>query len=101
MIHPFIQTHLSEIINALRSNQVKKAYLFGSACTENFTDKSDVDIVISFQENLDPMTRGDLWWNVFFSLEDILQRPIDLLTENSLENPYFKKELENTMQKIL
>lgn len=101
MIHPTMQDHLSKIKAVLQDNKVQRAYLFGSVCTENFTDKSDIDIVINFQEGLDPLVRGELWWNVYFSLEDILKRPIDLLIENSIENPYLKRELERTMQEIL
>ncbi|MBI5885597.1 MAG: nucleotidyltransferase domain-containing protein [Deltaproteobacteria bacterium] len=101
MIHPTVQDHLTQIRAVLQDNKVQKAYFFGSVCTEDFTDKSDIDIIINFQEGLDPLTRGDLWWNVYFSLEEMLKRPIDLLTENSIENPYLKKELERTMQEIL
>ncbi|MBI5970841.1 MAG: nucleotidyltransferase domain-containing protein [Deltaproteobacteria bacterium] len=101
MIHPSVQNYLSKIKAVLQNNKVRKAYLFGSVCTENFTDKSDIDIIINFQEGLDPLTRGDLWWNVYFSLEYMLKHTIDVLTENSLDNPYLKKELERTMQEIL
>jgi uncharacterized protein len=101
MLHPFIQKHLGEIKAILLANKVKKAFIFGSACTDHFDDKSDIDIVLDFQDDLDPVTAGKLWWNLLFSLEDALNRPVDLLTSKSIKNPYLIKDLNNTMHEIL
>ncbi len=101
MIHPFVLEKLPRMKAVLRKNKVRRAYLFGSVCTEQFTDKSDIDIIVSFHEGTDPLTLGDLWWDIYFSLEDLLERPVDLLTERSLQNPYLKKEIEKTMQEII
>ena len=38
--------------------------------------------------------------NVWNGLEKIFQRPVDLLTENSLRNPYLRAEVERTKQLI-
>jgi predicted nucleotidyltransferase len=101
MIHPFVLDKLPQIKAVLRNNRVQRAYLFGSACTDKCTDKSDIDIVVIFHEGTDPLTLGDLWWDIYFSLEDLLKRPIDLLTDKSLQNPYLKNEIEKTRQDIL
>jgi predicted nucleotidyltransferase len=101
LIHPSVLDKLPQIKAVLRKNGVRKAYLFGSVCTDKFTDKSDIDIVVSFHEGTDPLTLGDLWWDIYFSLEDLLKRPIDLLTDKSLQNPYLKNEIEKTKQDIL
>jgi predicted nucleotidyltransferase len=101
MLHPYVQKHLSEIKAILTANRVKKAFIFGSACTDRFDDKSDIDIVLDFQDGLDPITRGELWWKLLFSLEDTLKRPVDILTGKSLKNPYLIKEINTTMHEIL
>jgi predicted nucleotidyltransferase len=101
MIHTEVQTHLPELRKLLLSKKVESAFLFGSACTDHLTDKSDIDIIIKFKDGIDPVLQGDLWWEIYFSLEELLKRPIDLLTERSIENPYFKSEIEKSKVMIL
>jgi predicted nucleotidyltransferase len=93
MIHPFLQEKLPAINKLFQENHVKNAYAFGSVCTDRFNDKSDVDLLINMDEDLEPEVRGELILNVWDSLEAILKRRVDLLTEKSLKNPYFIEEL--------
>ncbi len=101
MIHQIINDQLNQIISILIANKVEQAYLFGSACTENFNEKSDVDIIVEFSSELDVLEYGNYWWKTLFALEDFLQRPVDMLTENNFSNPYFKMEVDRTKVKIL
>jgi hypothetical protein len=101
MVNSFINTHLDEIRELLRQKKVKRAYLFGSVCTGKFDRESDVDILISFQEGLSPIEYGNLWWDLYFSLENLLHLKIDLVTERTIRNPYLLKEIKRTRQKIL
>ncbi len=87
---------LPEIKALLKKYQVRRAYAFGSVCTPSFNDSSDVDFLISFEEGLDPLVMGENWWSIYYSLQDIVKRNVDLVTEGSLHNPYFIKVLEKT-----
>lgn len=89
-----------ELIALLKEHKVTKAYIFGSAVTDKFNDKSDIDFLIKFSENLQPIEKGELWWKLHDKLRDYFQREIDIITENSLKNPYFIKELDETKQLI-
>ena len=100
MIHSVIHEKLPEIKNLLRQHHVKSAYVFGSVCTDNFNDQSDVDLLIDFDENLTPVERGELWWGLYYSLKKFLKREIDIVTEKSLQNPFFIQELNETKQLI-
>lgn len=100
MIHPLIQKQIPEIKNVLLSHHVKSAYFFGSACTDNFNDKSDVDILLDFEEHLSPLEKGDNWWEIYYSLKKLLKREVDLVTSGNLVNPYFIAELNNSKQII-
>ncbi len=100
MINPALQKYLPVVGELFEKYKIKEAYVFGSVIKENFDEKSDIDFLINFQENLDPLERGELWWNLHDSLRDILKREIDLVSESSLKNPYFIKELNNTKIKI-
>lgn len=76
---------------------VHTMYVFGSACTDSFDDKSDVDILISFKEiSIERYT--DNYFDLHRSLESLLKRKVDLLTDNSLSNPYFIESIEQTKQ---
>lgn len=70
------------------SYKVKSLFVFGSVCTDRFNEQSDIDLLVSFQ----PMDFGD-YADTYFELankfEDMFHRPVDLVTEKSLSNPYF------------
>lgn len=86
-----------KLTQIFRSHKVERAYLFGSALSNNFDENSDVDFLIKFEDNIqDPLEKGQLWWNLHDSLRNIFNREVDIVTENSLKNPYFIEELDKT-----
>ncbi len=94
---------LTDNIESLKAlclkHNVKSLHAFGSVCTENFNKNSDVDLLISFK----PMDYGD-YADTYFELteefERILNRPVDLVTDKSLGNPYFIESLNKTKTPI-
>jgi len=94
---------LSDRINELKqlcnTYSVKSMYVFGSVCTDKFNEKSDIDFLISFK-NLSIEEYTDNYFDLHYKLQDMFSRKIDLLTENSLSNPYFIKGIEQTKQLI-
>jgi uncharacterized protein len=96
MIHQDVQIKLPDIIATLKKHRVEKAYLFGSVCTELFSANSDVDFLIRFDTKLKPKQRGAFHLNLYDALEQILQRKVDLVTDDFLTNPYFIKVLNRT-----
>jgi predicted nucleotidyltransferase len=80
-------------INALCANhKVKSLYAFGSVLTPNFNTNSDIDLIVDFKE-IDVKDYADNYFDFKFSLQDILNRPVDLLEDQAIKNPCFKKEL--------
>lgn len=70
---------------------VTELALFGSTARGDRRPDSDVDILVSFDG---PATSGR-YFGVQFYLEDLLGRPVDLVTRKSLRPelaPYVKKE---------
>lgn len=100
MIHPSLQKYLPKIKQLLKKHKIQSAYLFGSAVTDKFNEQSDVDFLVNFKDGLEPLERGNLWWDLYDSLKDNLKREVDLVSENALKNPYFIKELNETKVKI-
>ncbi len=85
-----ITTYLKEINNLCQQHKVKKLYVFGSALNNSFNEKSDIDLIVDFNI-LAVEEYVDNYFDFKFSLQDILKRPIDLLEEKALKNPYLKK----------
>ena len=99
MVHPFIENKLPELAEIFKKHQVKKAYVFGSAVTDRFSNESDVDFLIEPQEEADepdPVVRGELLWDLYYALQDLLRRKVDMVTKDSLTNKYFIQELNRT-----
>jgi predicted nucleotidyltransferase len=74
-------------------------YAFGSVLNENFNENSDIDFIVDIK-NDNPTKYTDSYFNLQFGFEDLFKREIDLLSLNSLKNPYFIKNLERTRQLI-
>ena len=79
-IHSSVREKLPEAIAFLKSNRVKRAYLFGSVCTDDFNEESDIDLLISFEDGIDLFEYADRYWKLDEELPKILGRSIDLIT---------------------
>ncbi|RAI83841.1 nucleotidyltransferase family protein [Algoriphagus yeomjeoni] len=90
-----ISDNIENIKLLCETHNVKSLFAFGSVCTDNFNDKSDIDFLISFN----PMDYGD-YADTYFDLadkfENLFQRPVDLVTDKSLSNPYFIRSVNQT-----
>lgn len=96
-MHPIIQDKIDKIRELCQLYDIQSMYVFGSVCTDKFNDKSDVDLLISFKDiSIEKYT--DNYFELHYRLEELLNRKIDLLTENSLSNPYFIEAVEETKQ---
>lgn len=99
-MNSLISGNIDQLIMLFKAHKIEKAYVFGSALSDNLKADSDVDFLITFQNGIEPLERGELWWNLHDTLRDLLKREIDLVTESSLKNPYFISQLNKTKQLI-
>jgi len=88
-----------EILALCKRHKVKSLYAFGSVLTDKFTPESDIDLIVDF-EPIDVLEYGDNYYNLKFSLENILKRNVDLLEEKAIKNPYFRKTLNQNKKLI-
>ena len=65
-----VENALQEIREIFKNHQVVKAELFGSAADGDFSSRSDIDILVTFSEELPLLDYADN----FFSLKDQLRR---------------------------
>jgi len=68
------------IVNYLKRFNPKRIGVFGSYAREEDTPQSDIDILVDFSE---PVTLFDLG-GIKYDLSDILNRPVDIVTERSV-----------------
>ena len=96
-----IKQYQDGLIASLQDNvAVKKFYLFGSALTARFDENSsDIDVLVE-TENISPEEKGQYLLALWEDLEKLFNRKVDLLTENSLRNPYLAREIEQTRKLI-
>jgi uncharacterized protein len=79
---------------------VRHLDVFGSAVTGDFDDSlSDLDFIVSFADR-SPGTYADKFLNLAEALEGLFGRKVDLLTEDSIRNPYFRETIEQTRQRL-
>lgn len=70
---------------------VTRLALFGSVARDAAREDSDVDILVSF----DGPATSERYFGVLFHLEDLLGRPVDLVTDKALRaelRPFVEKE---------
>lgn len=94
-----LNEYISAIIELCKKHKVKSLYAFGSVLNENFNSESDIDLIVDF-ENLPVDDYADNYFDFKFSLENLIKRPIDLLEEKAIKNPYFKQSVNQQKQLI-
>jgi predicted nucleotidyltransferase len=86
------------VADLCRQFHVNRLYVFGSARTERFDPaRSDIDFVVAFQ----PLPMGqyaNAYFGLLYALEAVFGRKVDLVTETSIRNPYFREEIEETKE---
>ncbi len=94
-----IDKNIDKIKELCKKYNVRELYVFGSTLTDEFNESSDIDLLISF----DPMDYSDYADNYFIladRFEELFQRPVDLITDKSLSNPYFIDTINRTKSLI-
>src|SRR5437868_1243254 len=95
-----IRDKYADFIDLCRAHKVDKIYAFGSSITDHFDpNTSDIDVVVKIDID-DPADRGEALLSLWDKLELLFQRKVDLLTEDSIRNPYLKSSIDRTKKLI-
>ena len=73
-------------------HHVRRLELFGSAARGKIRPHN-FDFLFTFQV-MPPLEHGRAYLRLAQALEDVLQAPVDLLEEESLDNPYFLRAIQ-------
>jgi predicted nucleotidyltransferase len=93
-----IETFKPRIAELCRRVKVSRLDVFGSATDESFGTQSDIDVLVRFQQD------GGGLFNRYFDLkeglEQIFGRPVDVVVEGSVRNPYFQASIERSRKNV-
>ena len=74
--------------------QVDRLYVFGSAANGNFdADTSDLDFLVTLEPQ-PPAEYAENYLGLAHALEELFQRRVDLVTDNSIRNRYFREAVD-------
>ena len=94
-----IDKYRNKISSVCSLYNVNKLYIFGSAITDEYNYKSDLDLLVDFK-NININNYADNYYDFKIELQKIFNRKIDLLELQAIKNPYFKSEIEQTKRLI-
>jgi predicted nucleotidyltransferase len=78
---------------------VNALYAFGSVLTDRFGPDSDVDLIVDF----DDWMTGDIatrFFDLKYALEELFDRPVDLMAEQPIRNPVLRRSVERTKRLV-
>lgn len=91
-----ISKRLADFKALCKNHNVKYLYVFGSSVTDKFdVANSDIDLLVEIDDP-DPLERGERLLSLWDNFEQFFQRKVDLLTDNSIRNPYLRKSVDST-----
>jgi len=90
----------ADIERLCREHHVQEFYLFGSAATGEFRQRtSDIDFMVRF-EPCTPSEHARRYFGLLLDLKHLFNRRIDLIEIGALTNPYFIKRAEESRVKL-
>lgn len=98
MATPQIQIPDRSIAEFCRRWRIREFSLFGSVLRDDFQPESDIDVVVSFD-------RGAAWSLLDLvtmqqELGGVLGRPVDLIEEEAVRNPYRRAAILSSKQVV-
>ena len=76
-----------------KTHFVDKLFVFGSFASNEMKKDSDVDILVKFVE-MDLYNYFDNLLSLKENLESVFKRPVDILEEQAVKNPYLKRSID-------
>lgn len=92
-----MEEKLEQLTGVCMQHNVRTLELFGSAASGGRFEPnaSDLDFLVEFGE----LSRGehaDAYFGLIEDLEDLFQRPVDLVMTSAIKNPYFREGIASS-----
>jgi len=96
-----LQDKQLELAELCRRFEVEKLFVFGSAVSGQFSAQtSDLDFLVRMGNRQPTGAYANRYLNLAESLEQLFGRRVDLITEESIRNPYLRREIEATRRLV-
>ncbi|MGB3969370.1 MAG: nucleotidyltransferase domain-containing protein [Planctomycetota bacterium] len=96
-MHAVVQAKVTEIRALCRRFGVQRLTLFGSATTPAFDPaSSDLDFLVDFDSN--PHDLANRYFGLVEALEELFQRPVDLVETRAITNEFFRAGAARTSE---
>ena len=99
-MHPYLDAHREEISALCHRYGVRRLEVFGSAADPQRFDatRSDIDLLVEFAQPVLERSYTDQYFGLLEDLSALLRRPVDLVVERAVRNPYFLESLRTSRQ---
>ena len=94
-----IDGNIDQIRNLCLMYNVSKLFVFGSVLTSDFNTSSDIDFVVDFSD-VSLYDYADNYFDLKSSLENLLNREVDLLEDKAINNPYLRQSIDSSKKMI-
>lgn len=99
-MHPLVEARRAEIAEVCLRYGLNRLEVFGSAAATGFDpDHSDVDVLVQFGASWASDPLGE-YFGLKSDLEQVLGRPVDLLVDGAVRNPYVQAGIDATRQLV-
>jgi uncharacterized protein len=96
-LHTYLAKRTDQLNELCQRYGVSRLYAFGSIVSGTFDVKiSDIDLQVELLPIEDPVAKGLTLLEFWDELENLFERKVDLLTDQPIKNPFFRKALEET-----
>ena len=89
---------IDDIVSICKKYRITELSIFGSSIRDDFTPKSDIDILVSFDQNSGISLFDIMELEKEFSM--ILNREVDVVEKEYLKNPIRKNKILSTREII-
>jgi uncharacterized protein len=93
---PVLLERRSDLADLCARHGVRRLEVFGSAATGRFDpEHSDLDFLVQF-DIAPPAVMADRYFGLLEDLQSLFGRPVDLVMESAIRNPYFRQAVEQS-----
>ena len=94
-----VERNTDKLIELCVNHKVGQLYLFGSVLTNQFNESSDIDLLVQFSQ-VDLLEYFDNYMDFKEQLEALFERPVDLVENQAIRNPIFRRVIDREKQLI-
>jgi predicted nucleotidyltransferase len=91
---PELADNAEEVRALCKQYGVSRLEAFGSSITGTYGPQSDLDFLVEFND----VSKGyaDRYFSLLQALQDLFGRPVQLVIESAIQNPYFKESIDKS-----